>query len=648
MMTDAWGALDAEAAQALLRGLPTPMLLVDAAGIVVAANDGAADLLGLRCADLVGAPLGPIFPAFEAEGSWSRWFDELAVVPLDSIHGVRHAAGIRTAEVLARRSGSRVVLLLRDVTEERALNYQSARRISEATRVTGFLTRVLRHFPLVLYVVDGAGVFRLAEGLGFTQFDDVDVSRVVGRSIHEIYKDLPEVVATFHRALQGQLTNFRTEFRGRTFENFVVPLPLEEPESGIVAVALDVTDAVVAQREADAVRSKLEKELVATNADLSHALKLRDEFLAATSHELRTPLHAILGLVESVLEGAFGSVDASVERPLRAILDAARQQLGHINGILDLTKLEGGAAELRCELIGAARLAVDAVEFSKSKAERAQVDLTLATGSDRTIDVDRKRITRALLELIDNAIKFTPPRGSVHVSAEPVGESFVFEVTDSGVGVDERDRARIFHPFVQADGRLSRAKNGLGLGLALVDRIVALHGGKLEFTSTVGEGSSFRIVVPAVAAAVAVAGAPSLRARSAESALAGLRVVFVASTRAFDAHRDLLEIKGAEAHVLSVSDALVRLEAAPIDVLVIGDDVALEDLARLVVTVRTHGYGSRVAVLALGARPEPSVAEGWSSAGVEAWLDPRTDLRMFLQIVAREHRRRAILAPLAT
>ena len=149
------------------------------------------------------------------------------------------------------------------------------------------------------------------------------------------------------------------------------------------------------------------------------------------------------------------------------------------------------------------------------------------------------------------------------------------------------------------------------------------------------------------AAAVAVAGAPSLRARSADSALAGLRVVLVASARTFEGHRDLLEIKGAEAHVLSVSDAIVRLEAAPIDVLVIGDDVALEDLARLVVIVRTHGYGSRVAVLAFGARPEASGAEGWSSAGVEAWLDPRTDLRMFLQIVAREHRRRAILAPLA-
>ena len=88
----------------------------------------------------------------------------------------------------------------------------------------------------------------------------------------------------------------------------------------------------------------------------------------------------------------------------------------------------------------------------------ARIDRSLAIGADRTIDVDRKRLTRALLELIDNAIKFTPPHGSVRVSAEPVGTSFVFEVTDSGVGVDERDRARSLQPFVQADGRVARAK----------------------------------------------------------------------------------------------------------------------------------------------------------------------------------------------
>lgn len=399
---------------------------------------------------------------------------------------------------------------------------------------------------------------------------------------------------------------------------------------------------LIAWRAGDAAHGVLETELRHANADLAKALKLRDEFLAATSHELRTPLHTILGLVESVLEGAFGTFAPTVERPLRATLEAARLQLGHVNGILDLTKLGAGTAELRKELVVGARVAIDAVELSRAKADRAQVELVVEADLEPLVEVDRKRMTHAILELIDNAIRYTPSGGHVRVSVRRDGESLRFEVRDDGVGVDERDRERIFQPFVQVDGGLARQKNGLGLGLALVERVVHLHQGVLGFDSTLGFGSCVRVLLPIVTPASPSVSTPSLRALSAESSLAGTRVILVGSARFFEGHRDQLEVRGAEADVLTVDDALERLEAAPIDVLVVGPEVTREDLARVVLTVRTHGYGARVAVIVFGPRPEAGVHEGWTSAGVEAWLEPATDMRMFLQILAREHRRRAV------
>ena len=529
-----WGELDADTARALTGAWPTPVLLVGHDGHVIAASAAMESLCGVRHAALIGAHVARLLPAFDGAISWEKWFLELGSSSLETLHAVRHVAGLRTSRVAAYRFGERAILVLRDVTDERTESYLNGRRLG---------------------------------------------------------------------------------------------------------------DTVAKQRAGDDERAKLEAELRESNRDLAQALKLRDEFLASTSHELRTPLHTILGLVETVLEGAFGAVSEGVQRPLRAALEAAHQQLGYINGILDLTKLEGGSSELRRELCLASRVALDAVELVKAKAQGAQVELSIEVGADCTIDVDRHRFTRALLELIDNAIKYTPAGGQVRVSAMPEEDTLVFAVEDTGVGIDERDRQGIFQPFVQVDGSLSRAKNGLGLGLALVDRVVALHGARLECTSTVGSGSRFSIHVPISSqpAGTSIL-SPSLRARSTPSNLAGLRVVLTGKHAELDAYRDLMELRGADAHVLSVESSLERLAAAgPIDIVVLAASVSPEDLARVVLTVRTHGYGSRVAVLAFGAQPAFPGSGSWASAGVEAWLEPEMDGRVFLQVAAREHRRRSVL-----
>lgn len=493
------------------------------------------------------------------------------------------------------------------------------------------LREVLREVATPMLVLDADGVV-----LGASEAAARALGVAVGQAVDAPLKGLFPAIAA-HLAAPAPV---------REAAGFALTTPSGAELVGVV-VSSAGTRTIVRWGDETQRHTALEDELRHANADLAQALKLRDEFLAATSHELRTPLHTILGLVESVLEGAFGAVAPSVERPLRATLEAARQQLGHINGILDLTKLEAGTAELRLELVSGDRIALDAVELSRAKAERAEVELAVAVDRDVLVEVDRKRMTRAVIELIDNAIKYTPAGGHVRVHARRDGDCLLLRVEDDGVGVDDGDRQRILQPFVQLDGSVSRTRNGLGLGLALVDRVVRLHDGVLAFDSERGKGSSVSVRVPAVTPVSPAVSTPSLRARSAESSLAGSRIVLVGSARFFEAHRDQLEVRGAEADVLSVAEAIERLEAAPIDVLVVGPGVAREDLARVVLTVRTHGYGARVAVVVFGPRPSAGDHEGWTSAGVEAWLEPTIDVRMFLQIVSREHRRRSMasLAP---
>lgn len=248
-------------------------------------------------------------------------------------------------------------------------------------------------------------------------------------------------------------------------------------------------------------RKLAELQLQRTNEELDRATRLKDEFLANMSHELRTPLNAILGMSEGLGEGIFGPINDRQQKAIATIERSGRHLLELINDILDLSKIEAGKLEIDAAPVSVDYLCESSLTFVRQQAVTKGIDLTMRELSPMPdIVVDERRIRQALINLLTNAIKFTPTGGRVELSVSygenPNGRTLELSVIDTGIGIAQADLCKLFEPFVQIDSRLNRQHEGTGLGLALVKQLVELHGGQVSVTSQVGQGSCFTISLP--------------------------------------------------------------------------------------------------------------------------------------------------------
>ena len=243
-------------------------------------------------------------------------------------------------------------------------------------------------------------------------------------------------------------------------------------------------------------------------------MRAKDEFLAGIGHELRTPLSAILGLTEILLDDDASPLPASQHSSVETIRVSGMHLLSLINDLLDLDQITNRMATLDLSEVRVADVARLALDLVRTTADKGGVRLELDDHTDvPPVRGDRRRLGQVLLNLLENAVKFTPAGGTVGVDVwrrDP--ETVVCTVWDTGIGVDPGDHARVFEPFTQVDSGLDRRYVGSGLGLTLADRFVALHGGRIELVSSLGTGSRFSVVLPiagpaALDAAVAVADA---------------------------------------------------------------------------------------------------------------------------------------------
>jgi signal transduction histidine kinase len=214
------------------------------------------------------------------------------------------------------------------------------------------------------------------------------------------------------------------------------------------------------------------------------------------SHELRTPLNAILGYTELMLDSIYGEVPGKMRGTLERVQTNGKHLLGLINDVLDLSKIEAGQLILSLadysikDVVHNVYGAVESLATSKKLALKVLLpkELPAAYG-------DERRLTQVLLNLVGNAIKFTDT-GEVGIRTSVAGGSFTVAVHDTGPGIAERDQAKIFEEFQQADSSITKQKGGTGLGLAIAKRIIEMHGGRLWVESKVGEGSTFSFTVP--------------------------------------------------------------------------------------------------------------------------------------------------------
>jgi two-component system phosphate regulon sensor histidine kinase PhoR len=228
--------------------------------------------------------------------------------------------------------------------------------------------------------------------------------------------------------------------------------------------------------------------------DVKRTEQVRRDFVANVSHELRTPLAAIKSVVETLEEGALSDEAVAHEFLHRADQEVDRLVL-LVEELLELSRIESGEQPLQRQETDIESFLAEVVNRVRSQAERVGVALTLELPSEiGSASIDPYRLERAVINLIQNAIKFTPPEGAVLVSARRDGSDLVICVRDTGIGIDAKDLPRIFERFYKVDQ--SRAGGGSGLGLALVKHAVEAHGGSVQVDSRPGEGSLFSLVIP--------------------------------------------------------------------------------------------------------------------------------------------------------
>jgi len=244
--------------------------------------------------------------------------------------------------------------------------------------------------------------------------------------------------------------------------------------------------------------------LALSNEDLARATRLKDEFLANMSHELRTPLNAILGMTEGLQEQVYGPVNPKQLYSLQTIERSGGHLLALINEILDLAKIESGQLELEYASTAIAPLCRSSLAFIKQQAlnKRIQIQIQIPQALPE-IWIDERRIRQVLINLLNNAVKFTPEGGNITLDVVPIvkpdtsAQSCLrITVTDNGIGIAPENANKLFQPFIQIDSALNRQYEGTGLGLALVKRLVELHGGQVSLTSELGKGSCFMVDLP--------------------------------------------------------------------------------------------------------------------------------------------------------
>ena len=246
-----------------------------------------------------------------------------------------------------------------------------------------------------------------------------------------------------------------------------------------------------AQAEAEA---KREAEAEARK-EAAEANRAKSDFLAMMSHELRTPLNAILGFSEVIAQRSFG--DRAITKYAGYAEDihrSGRHLLSLINDILDLSKIEAGRYDLNCEEFDLSDTIGQCLELVRFREDGPRVPIRY-NSEPCQVHADRRAVKQILLNLVGNAVKFTP-EGEVHVQACRHGGTAEITVKDTGVGMDQDDLRHALQPFGQVDTSLARQYQGSGLGLPIVERLTRLHGGRFEIRSQPGEGTWVRVTLP--------------------------------------------------------------------------------------------------------------------------------------------------------
>ncbi len=428
------------------------------------------------------------------------------------IHKDGHLIPVLLTGVILRQNGEGLIWSsVQDISDRK----QAEQQVLESQR---FIEKIAEASPNILYLYDQqehCNVYtnrEIASVLGYTPTEIQEMgSALFANLMHpdDLVK-IPDYYQQMEAAQDGKI--FEIEYRMRHANGEWRWLHSRDTifsrdDRGqiklTVGTAEDISD-----------RKQVEAKLRQSNEELVRATRLKDEFLANMSHELRTPLNSILGMNETLQEGIFGSINERQLKALQTIESSSTHLLSLINDILDVSKIEAGQVILDLTTTNIENLCKSSLSFVKQQALTKRIQLIHKIPKYLPkIMVDERRIRQVLINLLNNAVKFTLEGGAITLEVTQVQSDASIQsdasatnltplnylriaVIDTGIGISAENIQKLFQPFIQIDSALNRQYTGTGLGLVLVKKIAELHGGSVELTSELGVGSCFSINLP--------------------------------------------------------------------------------------------------------------------------------------------------------
>jgi signal transduction histidine kinase len=239
-----------------------------------------------------------------------------------------------------------------------------------------------------------------------------------------------------------------------------------------------------------------EDNLKKANIELKRADELKTQFLSVISHEMRTPITPINAQLQLILAGYFGELTEKQKNSLEMIQRNTERLDRFIGEVLDISKFEAGVIKFDLVPANLNKIVGNAVETMKIQALNKNLELIFKEEKVPEVVIDKDRITQVIMNLINNAIKFTDAGGVIEVELSSNIEHAMIKVKDNGIGIRKEDLDRLFKPFQQLDSSYGRKYGGSGLGLAICKRIITYHGGKIWAESEFGKGSAFQFIIP--------------------------------------------------------------------------------------------------------------------------------------------------------
>ncbi len=431
-------------------------------------------------------------------GEEVRYYD-LTVEPLRNLSGEIVGITCVATDITRVKQAEDEIRRLNEILERRA--YESETRYQKIVELSEEGIWVIDSDAKTTYVNQA-----LTKKLGYTE------SEMLGRPISDFISEVGQKKCCSLIDLGSQNKVEKCELKlktssGEDLWTYMSASPALDENGKMLWSCVLVYDISDRKRAEEQLRQSSESISLA-NAELARATRLKDEFLAGMSHELRTPLNAILGLSEALQEEVYGELTHKQRKSLVTIEQSGRHLLELINEILDLSKIESGKMELQIAPVSLESLCESSLTLVKQQAHQKNINLnskiadseSLGRSTSRLWDIeaDERRIRQVLVNLLSNAVKFTPEGGEVWLEVEADSESEIlqFSVSDTGIGIAKENLDKLFKPFVQLDSSLSRRYAGTGLGLALVRRLVELHGGSVSVESELGKGSRFTVTLP--------------------------------------------------------------------------------------------------------------------------------------------------------